>query len=354
MEISDVSSVKRQFDAEVKKISNDSLSLEAISSLRNSYTDKNSQLASLFKELGSLDPKQKGQVGKELNILKQHIEEACDLLEEQLIQHKSMIDDERRDIDLTAPFATTKSSLPRISLEGAANPISEEVDRILTIFRTMGFQVFEARQLDTEYFIFDSLNFPANHPARENWDAFKTAEGLIPTPHTSSMQVRVMRHFKKAPIRAVIYGRCFRNEAVDAVHGHTFHQIEGLYVDKNISVADMIGTIKAYLEAFFEEEIVWRIQPAFFPFVEPGIEFMVRCIFCKGVGCGSCKHSGWLEVAGAGMIHPNVLHEAGIDSNEYTGFAWGLGLDRTILQKNGIKDIRSLFASDIRFLRYDV
>ncbi|WKZ30139.1 MAG: phenylalanine--tRNA ligase subunit alpha [Candidatus Dojkabacteria bacterium] len=354
MEKSEISSVKKQFDADVKKLAGDSLSIEAISLLRNSYTGKDSQLAKLFKELGTLDSKERGPAGKELNVLKQHIEESCQLLEEQYIQHKAMVDDEKQDIDLTAPFATTKESLERLQSQGASNPVSEEVEKMLSIFRTMGFHIFEARELDTEYFIFDSLNFPPNHPARENWDAFKTAEGLVPTPHTSNMQVRVMRYFKKPPVRAVIYGRCFRNEAVDVVHGHTFHQIEGLYVDKGVSVADMIGTIKAYLEAFFEQEIVWRIQPSFFPFVEPGIEFMVRCIFCKGVGCGSCKHSGWLEVAGAGMIHPNVLREAGIDPDEYTGFAWGLGLDRTILQKNGIKDIRSLFASDIRFLRHDV
>jgi phenylalanyl-tRNA synthetase alpha chain len=192
---------------------------------------------------------------------------------------------------------------------------------------------------------------PKNHPARQNWDTFRTEDNLMPTPHTSNMQVRIMRLLKSAPLRAVIYGRCSRNEATDPVHGHTFYQIEGLYIDKGINISNMIATIKAFVEAFFDRPVIGKIQPGYFPFVEPAIEYMVRCVFCEGVGCNKCKHAGWLEVLGAGMIHPNVLREGGFDPSVYTGFAWGLGLDRMVMQRNGIQDIRSLFGSDIRFLQ---
>lgn len=351
MEIKTIEKHSESLLKEVNTLANKDISLNELAELRNSYIGKTSKLGELFKEVVSLPKEDRSRAGTILNQLKTNIELFFEQYESQLIEHQAMEEDSLRDIDLTAPKHVNQQVVPSLNGVGNLNPISEEINNILDVFRTMGFSVFEARELDTEYYIFDSLGFPKNHPARENWDAFKTEEGYVPSPHTSNMQVRIMRLLKKAPMRAVIYGRCFRNEAVDAVHGHTFYQVEGVYVDKDISVSNMIATIKAYLEGFFEQDVVWKIQPAFFPFVEPGIEFMVRCIFCGGVGCQSCKYAGWLEMAGAGMIHPFVLKEGGIDPQKYTGFAWGLGLDRTIMQKNGIKDIRSLFGSDIRFLR---
>lgn len=354
MQLSELSEKLLKISKHRDKIDVDSLTLSSLGEVKNQYLGAKSELAELFKLLGSMDSKDRAQAGKELNVFKQQTEQFFSQLETQLIQHISIKEDTERDIDLSAPYNVNQKNLTKLTSIGNSDPITQELINITDIFRSMGFNVFEGRELDTEYYIFDSLGFPKNHPARENWDAFKTSEGLVPTPHTSNMQVRIMRLLKEVPMRAVIYGRCFRNEAVDAVHGHTFYQVEGVYVDKGVTVSNMIATIKAYLEAFFEQEIVWRIQPAYFPFVEPGIEFMIRCVFCNGKGCSSCKHKKWLEVAGAGMIHPVVLREGGIDPEQYSGFAWGLGVDRVIMQKNGIKDIRSFFSSDIRFLKSKV
>jgi len=350
MTIQDLENKLSTIITEIESLSIDSITSETLAITRNKFIGQKSDISSLYKELSSLPNADKPVAGKLINEAKVKVESFFDALDRQLLE-REVLKEDISDIDVTAPFNADPSEITTLPAVGNLHPLSEELEKILTIFEKMGFHVFEGRDLDSEYFIFDSLGFPKNHPARENWDAFKTEDGLMPTPHTSNMQVRIMRHFKKPPIRSVIYGRCFRNEAVDAVHAHTFYQIEGVYIDKGITVANMIGTIKAYIEAFFEQEIVWRIQPAYFPFVEPGIEFMIRCVFCGGKGCQSCKYGGWLEVAGAGMIHPVVLREGGIDPKEYSGFAWGLGLDRMVMQKNKIKDIRSLFGSDIRFLQ---
>lgn len=341
----------RSIKDEASTLNVSSITIETFPEVKNSFIGKKGKITELFKALGALEKDDRAAAGKVLNEGKIFLEEFFTNLETQLIHHQSMLVDDVKDIDLTAPRDVNQTNVPKLEGTGNIHPIASEIEHILNIFRTMGFNVFEARELDTEYYVFDSLGFPKNHPARENWDAFKTDSGLLPIPHTSNMQVRVMRLLKTPPMRAVIYGRCFRNEATDVVHGHTFYQVEGVYIDENISVSNMIATIKTYLEAFFEQEVVWRIQPGFFPFVEPGIEFMVRCVFCNGVGCSSCKYKKWLEMAGAGMIHPYVLNEGGIDPKRYSGFAWGLGLDRMVMQKNGIKDIRSLFGSDIRFLK---
>jgi phenylalanyl-tRNA synthetase alpha chain len=226
----------------------------------------------------------------------------------------------------------------------------QEMNRVLEIFRSMGFDILESRQLDDDYHMFESLNIPQGHPARDIWDSFWTDEGLIPPAHTSTMQNRAMKQFGPPPVRVVIPGRCYRNEATDASHEHTFYQVEGVYVDKGISMGDMLGTIKTYLEAFFETELEIRVQPAYFPFTEPDSEVMMSCPFCRKTGCSVCGHSGWMEIMGCGMIHPNVLTEGGIDPKEYSGFAWGFGLDRLVMIKNGIKDIRRLHSGDLNFL----
>ena len=320
-------------------------------SLRAEFQGKGSELQQLLQSLKDVAPEDRPLVGAKVNEAKTYISSEIERALLLIINKESLQKDEIRDIDITAPFTVNNSKVPQLSSIGAVHPLQYEINRMLDIFTTMGFTPFEAREIDTDYYVFDSLNMPKDHPARQNWDTFRTEDNLIPTPHTSNMQVRIMRHLKTAPLRAVMYGRCSRNEAIDAVHGHTFYQIEGLYIDKGVSISNMIGTIKAYVEAFFGRPIVGKIQPGYFPFVEPGIEYMGRCPFCEGSGCGSCKHTGWLELVGAGMIHPNVLREGGFDPAIYTGFAWGLGLDRMVMQRNGIQDIRSLFASDIRFLQ---
>lgn len=325
--------------------------LDEVYAVRAEYSGKTSVLQQLLQSLKDVAPEDRPAIGAKVNQAKKDIESSIERALSMIINRESLLKDEVRDIDITAPFTVNNSKISSFDTIGSTHPLQYEINRMLDIFTTMGFTPFEGRELETDYYVFDSLNMPKEHPARQNWDTFRTEDNLIPTPHTSNMQVRVMRHLKSAPLRAVCYGRCARNEAVDAVHGHTFYQIEGLYIDKGVSISNMIGTIAAFVNAFFDRKVVSKIQPGYFPFVEPGIEYLGQCPFCDGKGCGSCKHTGWLELVGAGMIHPNVLREGGFDPAVYSGFAWGLGLDRMVMQRNGIQDIRSLFASDIRFLQ---
>ena len=245
-----------------------------------------------------------------------------------------------------------KTSGPRLlsQEQGSKHPLSAELEKISDIFLRMGFTVEDSRQLDDDYHMFGSLNFPENHPARDDYDTFQTEEGLIPPAHTSTMQNRILRKYEP-PIRAVIPGRVFRNEDLDARHEHTFHQVEGIYVDRGISLGDMLGTIKTFLETYFEQDLEFKTQPFFFPFVEPGLEYMISCPFCKKKGCNICSQSGWMEIMGCGMIHPNVLREGGIDPEEFSGFAWGMGVERLIMLKNSIEDVRHFHSGKLDFLR---
>ncbi|WKZ23939.1 MAG: phenylalanine--tRNA ligase subunit alpha [Candidatus Dojkabacteria bacterium] len=323
---------------------------EEIYPLRSLYTGKESELQKALGLLKDLPKEERPTAGSLINATKRELEQAISEKLTKLLSEELAAQDAVRDIDVTAPFHVNMPDVPKLPRVGSLHPLQHEINRMLTIFTTMGFTPFEGREVDSDYYVFDSLNMPKEHPARQNWDTFRTEDNLIPTPHTSNMQVRVMRKMKTAPLRAVIYGRVSRNEAIDAVHGHTFYQIEGLYIDKGVSISNMIATINAFVEAFFGRKVTGKVQPGYFPFVEPGIEYMGQCPFCEGAGCGSCKHTGWLELVGAGMIHPSVLREGGFDPAVYSGFAWGLGLDRMVMQRNGIQDIRSLFSSDIRFL----
>jgi len=220
----------------------------------------------------------------------------------------------------------------------------------------MGFMVSESRELDDDYHMFASLNFPEGHPARDDYDTFMTDEGLIAPAHTSTMQNRLLREHagkleKDEPIAVVIPGRVFRNEDVDARHEHTFFQLEGVYVGKNITVGNLIATIQTWLSTYFQRDIKTKIQPFYFPFTEPSFEFAATCIFCEGKGCNVCSQSGWIELGGCGMIHPNVLKEAGISPETYTGFAWGFGIDRLVMLKYDIEDVRHFESAKLEFLR---
>lgn len=257
-------------------------------------------------------------------------------------------------IDATAPFDVNVAPHERPSLlgpqDGSMHPLSAERQVVADIFARMGFNCIDSRQIDDDYNMFGALNFPQGHPARDDYDTFVTEEGLIAPAHTSTMQNRVLKH-KEPPIRTVIIGRVFRNEDLDPKHEHTLNQIEGVYVDKNINVGHLLATLQAFLEAYYQTDLKFRIQPAYFPFVEPGFEYAISCPFCHEQGCATCKYEGWIELLGCGMIHPNVLREGGIDPSVYTGFAWGLGLDRLVMMKYGIEDIRHFQAGKLQFLR---
>jgi len=218
------------------------------------------------------------------------------------------------------------------------------------IFQLMGFEVFEPFDVDDDYHNFESVNIPKGHPARDIWDTFWTEDGFSPIPHTSSMQNRVLKS-RKPPVRAVVIGHTFRNERTDPRHEHTLFQCEGVYVDKGITLQDMIGTLKYFFEQIFKKEIKVKVDPDYFPFVEPGNGMALSCTICDMKGCRVCKGTGWLEILGCGMIHPNVLKEGGVDPNMYSGFAWGFGIDRLVMLRDKIEDVRHFHSGDLRFIQ---
>lgn len=312
--------------------------------LKAKYLGKNGLVKQLLSQIVEIDPQERKSYGSEVNTLKNYAEDALNASQSSTSSITSRIDP-------SAPFdINTKSKPTKIQRKGTIHPLMQEMNTVLDIFKRMGFDILESRQLDNDYNMFEALNIPKGHPARDIWDTFWTEDGLIPPAHTSTMQNRAMKKFGPPPIRAVIPGRCYRNEATDASHEHTFYQVEGVYIDKNISMGDMLGTIKTYLESFFETELEIKVQPAYFPFTEPDCEFMISCPFCKKTGCNVCGYSGWMEIMGCGMIHPSVLKEGGIDPEVYTGFAWGFGLDRLVMIKNAIQDIRRFHSGELNFL----
>lgn len=265
-------------------------------------------------------------------------------------------------IDVTAPMHLNQESvdLPASS-NGSRHPIMDAQDEILDIFYRMGFSAVESRQLDSEYYMFDSLNFPDGHPARDEYDTFlldeKDSDGrpLMAPAHTSVMQNRVLKAGLEdlengGPIAVVIPGRVFRNEDLDARHEHTFYQIEGVYVGKDVTTANLIATLKEFMTEYYQKDVEIKTQPFYFPFTEPSFEFAISCPFCDKAGCKVCGE-GWIELLGCGMIHPNVLSEAGVDPEVYTGFAWGIGFMRMAMIKHDIEDIRHFQSGRLEFLR---
>ena len=315
------------------------------SELKEKYLSKNGLLTVALQKIREIPNEEKAAYGKEINYIKEVLNEA---LEEKSVSKETYSTHER--IDPTAPFDINSKNNFSI-LEGSKHPITKEIEILVDIFAGMGFNVLESRQIDDDYHMFESLNFPKGHPARDMYDTFTTEEGYILPAHTSTMQNRALKMYGPPPIAVVLPGRCFRNEATDAGHEHTFHQIEGIYVDKNISLGNMQATIKTFLEAYLKKELEVKVQPAYFPFTEPDCEFVISCPFCNKAGCSTCGHSGWIEIMGCGMIHPNVLREGGIDPEEYSGFAWGFGVDRLTMIKLGINDIRYIRESNLNFLK---
>ncbi|MBP6917257.1 phenylalanine--tRNA ligase subunit alpha [Candidatus Saccharibacteria bacterium] len=323
----------------------------------NEVADKNTVLKHpvfgvLFSKIKQMPNDQKSAFGAEVNALKKEVELWVDNL---------AVDDESRlPIDVTAPFGVNVALQQRPQLlpseDGTIHPLMRELDIIIDIFYRMGFEVVESRQIDDDFHMFESLNFPKDHPARDDYDTFMTTEGLIAPAHTSTMQNRVLKDRKRKlddgeDIRVVIPGRIFRNEDLDARHEHTFFQIEGVYVGKNINVGNLIATLKTFIQEYFQKQVEVKIQPFYFPFTEPSFEFTLSCPFCDKKGCNICGHSGWIELLGCGMINPNVLKMAGIDPVKNTGFAWGCGIDRLVMMKYDIEDIRHFHSGKLNFLR---
>lgn len=296
---------------------------------------KANELKALYAEIPLIDQSERATFGKEVNKLKMYLEA--------LIGDSSKDDITLPPIDITAPFApnTTINNRPRLltSDNGSQHPITKEITKILDIFARMGFEAVESRQIDDEYHMFSSLNFPEGHPARDDYDTFMTTDGLIAPAHTSTMQNRVLKS-RQVPIRAVMPGRVFRNEDLDVTHEHTFNQLEGLCVDKDINVGHLIATLKSFLEEYFQESLEVRTQPYYFPFTEPSFEYAIKR-----------PGRGWVEILGCGLVHPNVLSMGGIDPKKYSGFAWGFGIDRLVMAKYGIEDVRHFQSGKLDFLR---
>lgn len=330
---------------------------EALKKRFGSLENKNeilraAELKALFDQLKELPSEERAAFGKEINALRQELQ--------QMVLGAQDKTEKLEPIDVTAPFDVNvpEGKRPQLlsSEAGSKHPLMTELERVLDIFYRMGFTAVESREIDDDYHMFTSLNFPEGHPARDDYDTFVTTEGLIAPAHTSTMQNRVLQAQKDNleagnPIAAVIPGRVFRNEDLDARHEHTFYQLEGVYVDKGVHAGNLIATLKTFLQEYYSKELEVKTQPFYFPFTEPSFEFAISCPFCDKKGCNICSQTGWIELLGCGMIHPAVLHEAGIDPEKYIGFAWGCGIERLVMMKYGIEDVRYFESARLDFLR---
>lgn len=318
---------------------------QTLEAFRLKYISKKGVVGELFDELKQVPNEQKKNVGKILNQLKQTAEARFTELTERLESSAST----SVDIDLSLPPVANKT--------GNLHPLTLTRYRIIEIFERLGFNVADGPEVEDDWHNFSALNFPENHPAREMQDTFfvekKTSaetQDIILRTHTSNVQIRMMEK-QKPPIRAIMPGRVYRNEAISARAHCFFHQVEGLYIDKNVSFADLKQTIFHFAKEMYGKDVKLRLRPSFFPFTEPSAEIDVTCLICKGAGCVVCKRSGWVEIAGAGMVHPNVLKNCGIDPEEYTGFAFGMGIERVTQLRYQVGDLRLYSENDIRFLR---
>jgi phenylalanyl-tRNA synthetase alpha chain len=335
-----IKSLRKKIELEIKS-SKDKAGLDFI---YKKYLDRNGEISLIFKNINSLDKDERVAVGFEANLLKKDIQR---IIKEKYQDFKSEKQNKKSFIDLTLPGE--KNNI------GNTNLLTETMNEAILIFQGMGFSVVGGPELENEWYNFDALNFPKDHPAREMQDTLfirnkKDKEKILLRTHTSPVQVRYMEE-NNPPIRIIAPGRVFRNEATDASHEVNFHQIEGLMIDRNISIANFKGVIQKFIDSFFGKDVKIRLRPSFFPFTEPSFEIDMSCQSCGGSGCSVCSQSGWLEIMGAGMVHPNVLKNVGINSNEWQGFAFGMGWERIIMMKYKINDIRLFYNNDLRFLQ---
>jgi phenylalanyl-tRNA synthetase alpha chain len=307
---------------------------------------KADEIKQLYTIIPTLDPEERGSFGKAVNELKVALEVA-------VAERESTLEDSTVvPLDVTAPWDINATAPQLLSTEqGTQHPLTRELENVIDIFTRMGFEAIESRQIDDDHHMFGALNFPENHPARDGYDTFRTEEGFIPPAHTSTMQHRILKAGKAkleagGNIAAVSYGRVFRNEDVDATHEHTFYQCEGVFVSDDATLGQMLGTLRSFFEVYYGQKLKIKTQPAYFPFVEPGLEFAIE----KPAALGG-KPGDWLEMLGCGMIHPNVLRAADIDPEKYRGFAWGGGIERLVMLKYGIEDLRHFESGKLQFLR---
>lgn len=329
--------IKESALAELERVQ----SLPELDALRVKYLGKKGELTAVLKQMGSLSAEERPVIGQLANEIRTQLEETIE-------RHVTAIKEAEREramaaerLDVTMPGKKRKI--------GKKHPLNAVLDEVIEIFLGMGFSIAEGPEVEYDYYAFDALNTPKGHPARDVQDTFYITDTMLLRPQTSTVQVRAMEK-QKPPIRVIAPGRVYRSDAVDATHSPLFHQIEGLVVDKGITMSDLKGTLDAFVKALYGKDVQTRFRPHHFPFTEPSAEVDMMCFSCQGKGCPLCKNEGWIEILGCGMVHPNVLSMSGIDPEEYSGFAFGVGLERIVMRRFNIDDLRHLYDNDVRFL----
>lgn len=335
---SSIENLRSVFEKEISEVK----STSALDALKTKYLGRKGPVQELMKQLKDLSQEERPKFGQKVNELKEEFASKCEELLHLLTLSEETKQLESEKIDITIPG--------RRHFLGGKHILEAVMDEILDILIGMGFSVQYGPDIESDYYNFESLNFSADHPARDMQDTFYLEDKMLLRTQTSNIQVRVMES-TRPPIRIISPGTVYRNETITARSHVFFHQIEPLYIDKGVTFADLLSTLDDFLSKLFNKKVETRYRPSFFPFVEPGMEADVRCIMCEGKGCMVCKYSGWLEILGAGMVHPEVLKSGGIDPEVYSGFAWGMGLERLVMLKYGINDIRAFAENDLRFLR---
>lgn len=315
--------------------------LPDLDAVRVKYLGKKGELTSILKQMGSLSAEERPVIGQLANEIRGKLEDAISKKAEQLKAKELDIRLKSEKIDVTLPSKTGEL--------GHKHPLSIVLDEVNDIFMGMGFDIVSGPEVEWDYYNFEALNIPKNHPARDTQDTFYITENMLLRTQTSSVQIRVMQD-RKPPIRIISPGRVFRSDAVDATHSPLFHQVEGLVVDRGINMADLKGCLESFAQRLYGNQTKIRLRPHHFPFTEPSCEMDISCFRCAGKGCPMCKGEGWIEILGAGMVHPRVLENCGIDPEEYSGFAFGVGLERLVMFRFSIDDMRLLFENDMRFL----
>ena len=320
---------------------NGAQNLAALDELRVAYLGKNGQLTAQLKMLGTLPPEQRPQAGQAINRAKLSLQQVLELRKAQL---------EADALNQRLTTETIDVTLPGRGLQlGGLHPVSRTLQRIERLFAHAGFDVAEGPEIEDDYHNFEALNIPAHHPARAMHDTFYFDAHMLLRTHTSPVQIRTMQH-EGPPLKIIAPGRVYRCDS-DLTHTPMFHQVEGLLVDEDVSFADLKGVLYDFLSSFFERELKLRFRPSYFPFTEPSAEVDIECVMCGGDGCRVCSNTGWLEVLGCGMVHPEVFRHVGIDSEKYTGYAFGMGVERLTMLRYGVNDLRLFFENDLRFLR---
>ncbi|MCU0342987.1 MAG: phenylalanine--tRNA ligase subunit alpha [Ignavibacterium sp.] len=330
-----ITEVKENFYKDIKSVS----SLKDVEEIRIKYFSRNGLVSRLFEDLKDVVKDEKPILGKKLNLLRNEVSNYFEEVKERFSSAQSSKENE---LDLTLPG--------KEYIVGSKHILTQTLDEIKSIFKGLGFSVANGPELESDYYNFESLNFPSDHPARDMQDTFFVSKDFLLRTHTTPVQIRIMEK-QAPPVRAIMPGRVYRNEAVSARSYCMFHQVDGIYVDTDVTFAELKGTLVSFAKQFYGSELKYRFRPSFFPFTEPSAEMDITCYLCHGKGCKICKNSGWLEILGCGMVDPNVFNYVNYDSEKFTGYAFGMGIERIALLKYGITDIRIFFDNDLRFLK---